>query len=193
MNLVDRVREFLNEKCKMLETGFYSDIISNLEEATNLGESIESPIEQLFFIEWKFRQFCNSELELLYLEPQYSDPSTKNFILDFYINIIEEVLTWKEMFDLNKYDIITSTPYPKVGIEIDSHIWHEKSKEQAMKDKKRERILIANGWQLLRFAGSEVYKDPARCVDETLGFVLKIREKYFKELREKFKDKKVKT
>lgn len=72
----------------------------------------------------------------------------------------------------------------------DSHLWHEKTKEQAQYHKERERFLIANGWKLLRFTGSEVYKDPSKCIDEVLGIAFPIANKYHKELLKKFKERK---
>lgn len=191
MKLVDRVKEFLDEKCKIIVMGFYTDIINRFEEFEEEQErSIESPVEQLFYIEWTFRQFCNKNLELLYLEPQHQDPTTEGFIIDFYVNLLEEVLTWEEMMNSEKSKIIMSIPHPKLGIEIDGHIWHEKTKEQVMRDKKRERKLIANGWKLLRFSGTEVFKDPTKCVEEAINISLELKEKYFKELKAKLKQKK---
>jgi very-short-patch-repair endonuclease len=54
----------------------------------------------------------------------------------------------------------------RVAVELDGHDFHERTKEQASKDKSRDRILVAHGWQVLRFTGSEVYADAERCVTE---------------------------
>lgn len=188
MKLVEKVRTFLDEKCNILTMGFYSDTISELEEEA-AGGPIESPVEQLFYIEWKFRQFCNNKIKLLCLHPQYQDDTTKGFIVDFYVNMMAEVLTWQETSNPKKFKIITSIFPPHLGIEIDGHLWHEKTKEQVARDKKRERILTANGWQLLRFAGSEVYKNPTKSVQETLLFAFELRERYHQKLKMKFGEK----
>lgn len=47
----------------------------------------------------------------------------------------------------------------KYIIECDGHDFHEKTKEQAKYDKQRERFLVQNGYKVLRFSGSEIYKD----------------------------------
>lgn len=190
MKLVDRVREFLDEKCQLLSTAFYVETLNRIEEVgEEQGIEIESPIEQLFWIEWYFRQSNNPDYECLYLIPQYKDKSTGRYRLDFSVEFIQDALgrfggpSWDE--------IISSINSPKVGIELDSHIWHEKTKEQAQKDKERERFLISKGWKLVRFAGSEIYKDPPKCVQETFNIVNPIRDKYFNEIEQKHKEGKV--
>jgi very-short-patch-repair endonuclease len=54
----------------------------------------------------------------------------------------------------------------RIAVELDGHDFHERTKEQASKDKKRDRVLAANGWVVLRFTGSDVYRDPAAVLDE---------------------------
>lgn len=45
-------------------------------------------------------------------------------------------------------------------VECDGHEFHEKTKEQAAKDKWRDRQFAELGYRVLRFSGSEIYKDP---------------------------------
>lgn len=54
----------------------------------------------------------------------------------------------------------------KLIVECDGHDFHEKTKEQVAKDKKRERDLINEGYTILRFSGSEIYKNPFTCARE---------------------------
>ncbi len=42
-------------------------------------------------------------------------------------------------------------------IECDGHEFHEKTKEQAKKDRQRERALMEEGYIVIRFTGSEIY------------------------------------
>lgn len=56
-----------------------------------------------------------------------------------------------------------------VAIECDGHAFHEKTKEQAARDKKRDREILAAGYPVMRFSGSEVYKDTRGCVDQIAG------------------------
>lgn len=50
-----------------------------------------------------------------------------------------------------------------VVVECDGHDFHEKTKEQAAHDKKRDRELVLLGYTTLRFTGSEIHRDPWEC------------------------------
>lgn len=53
-----------------------------------------------------------------------------------------------------------------IVIECDGHEWHEKTKEQASKDKKRDRELQKEGYIVFRYSGSDVNKEPEKvCYD----------------------------
>lgn len=54
----------------------------------------------------------------------------------------------------------------RIAVELDGHDFHEKTKEQASKDKRRDRNLARLGWTVLRFSGADVYRDPAAVMDE---------------------------
>jgi hypothetical protein len=60
----------------------------------------------------------------------------------------------------------TDGPIVRLGVELDGHDFHERTKEQASRDKRRDRILTAKGWTMLRFTGSDVYRDPAAVLEE---------------------------
>jgi len=52
--------------------------------------------------------------------------------------------------------------------ECDGHDFHERTKEQAAHDKKRDRFLQSKGYKVLRFTGSEIWKDPCGCAATVL-------------------------
>jgi very-short-patch-repair endonuclease len=52
----------------------------------------------------------------------------------------------------------------RFAIEVDGHDFHERTKEQAARDRSRDRALMNAGWTVLRFTGSEVFRDPIGCV-----------------------------
>lgn len=51
------------------------------------------------------------------------------------------------------------------AIECDGHEWHEKSKAQVARDKRRDRDLILAGIVPVRFSGHEIHKSVGDCVD----------------------------
>ncbi|HEY4102546.1 MAG TPA: DUF559 domain-containing protein [Polyangiaceae bacterium] len=56
-----------------------------------------------------------------------------------------------------------------LAVEVDGHQWHEATPLQVQRDKSRDRRLTAAGWRVLRFTGSEVYRDAAACVAEVVA------------------------
>lgn len=59
----------------------------------------------------------------------------------------------------------------RLVIECDGHDFHEKTKEQAAKDKKRDRDLMLDGWRVFRFTGSEIFHDARECAETIDDFI----------------------
>jgi very-short-patch-repair endonuclease len=53
----------------------------------------------------------------------------------------------------------------KIVVECDGHDFHEKTKQQAARDKSRDRDLQIDGWKVFRFTGSEIWRDHEKCAD----------------------------
>jgi very-short-patch-repair endonuclease len=56
----------------------------------------------------------------------------------------------------------------RIVIECDGHNFHERTKEQAAKDRSRDRALQQAGFRVFRFTGSEIYRDAFKCAAEVL-------------------------
>lgn len=56
----------------------------------------------------------------------------------------------------------------RVVVEVDGHAFHERTKQQAARDKRRDRHMTTRGYRVLRFSGSEVWKDPAGCAEQVI-------------------------
>lgn len=54
----------------------------------------------------------------------------------------------------------------KVWVELDGHDFHERTPEQAERDKSRDRDLVFEGWTVMRFTGREVVRSPTSVVGE---------------------------
>ena len=59
----------------------------------------------------------------------------------------------------------------KFVIECDGHDFHEKTKSQAAKDKQRDRHMTGSGYYVIRYTGSEIWKDPFKCAREALEII----------------------
>jgi very-short-patch-repair endonuclease len=53
----------------------------------------------------------------------------------------------------------------RIVVECDGHDFHEKTKEQAASDKRRDRDIQIAGWKVLRFTGSEIWRDCWGCAN----------------------------
>lgn len=58
------------------------------------------------------------------------------------------------------------THHGGVIVECDGHQFHERNKEQAARDKSRDRELLSAGYPVMRFTGSEIFKDPLGCKEQ---------------------------
>lgn len=64
-----------------------------------------------------------------------------------------------------------------IAVECDGHAFHEKTKEQASRDKARDRFFLTSGFPAMRFSGSDIYKDPLKCAGEVRDALWPILER----------------
>jgi very-short-patch-repair endonuclease len=57
-------------------------------------------------------------------------------------------------------------------VECDGHAFHERTKHQAARDKRRDRFLTAQGYRLMRFTGAEINASASRCGADVLAMVM---------------------
>jgi very-short-patch-repair endonuclease len=111
---------------------------------------ITSPIEQIFLMEWRFLRI--DERYGLKIRPQ------DNIEIDgaaYRIDFVVEALSGNIKF----------------AIELDGHDFHERTKEQAARDRQRERSITKHGYTIIRFTGSEVFSNPRKCIEEVIEIV----------------------
>lgn len=115
---------------------------------------ISSPPEQLFLCHW-------------FLE----------YYKDFVLYPQHQIGRYRTDFMLRPWDhfdsLIIKVPLPILrelygrlplyAIEIDGFKWHDKTRQQAEDDRKRERIIQEHGYTVVRFAAREVLRDPESC------------------------------
>lgn len=53
-----------------------------------------------------------------------------------------------------------------IAIECDGHDYHERTKDQARRDKARDRFFASKGVTVVRFTGSEIWANPVRCAEQ---------------------------
>lgn len=80
-------------------------------------------------------------------------------------------------FVVHAYDWGTWSKKPegwrRLIVECDGHNFHERTKEQAAKDRSRDREALLAGLDVFRFTGSEIYRDPWGCAEKIIDWAAK--------------------
>lgn len=63
----------------------------------------------------------------------------------------------------------------KVIVECDGHDFHERTKEQAAKDRSRDREAQMAGIHILRFTGSELWRDAWGCAEKVCEWAFRVQ------------------
>lgn len=66
-------------------------------------------------------------------------------------------------------------------VECDGHDFHERTKEQARRDRQRDRFFLSKGVSVMRFTGSEIFRDPEACATEVETQLSLLVESIFRE------------
>jgi very-short-patch-repair endonuclease len=79
-------------------------------------------------------------------------------------------------FQWGKYRIDFALRLPKyrfryLFVECDGHDFHERTKEQAARDRSRDRDIQQAGYPVLRFTGSEIHRNAGECGQRIIDFV----------------------
>jgi very-short-patch-repair endonuclease len=61
----------------------------------------------------------------------------------------------------------------QVVVECDGHDFHERTKEQAARDRERDRGLQGLGLNVFRYTGAEIWRDVFGCAEDLLDFLAK--------------------
>lgn len=159
----EKAQQLLDELCKIDSMGVMASMETALDECIE-SHKMESPIEQIFYVAWLYSCRYLNDIQLC---PQ---KKIGNFRVDFEVDIFGHFVNHEYPFTCEQLEEISKN-CTKIAIELDGHDWHEKTKEQVEKDKKRERFIVSSGYRIFRFSGREVFKDPLSCVDEVRNFI----------------------
>jgi len=64
------------------------------------------------------------------------------------------------------FDAENGKEWFRAVIECDGHDFHERTPEQASRDKRRDRFFQTKGIIVLRFTGSDIWRHPTKCAEE---------------------------
>jgi hypothetical protein len=139
--------------------------------------SFESPLEAIFSIWWIAMERAGEISDSVTWKAQAPVTAAgNNYRLDF--QLLPE-------YQLQCRAELVGIAVPRIAVELDGHDFHERTKEQVARRNQRDRDLAADGWLVLHFSGSEIYRDPTRCIHDVFehaykafgwGFELAINE-----------------
>lgn len=143
------------------------------------GQIGDSEIEKLFFLALHARiAFGGTEyLSLVVLSESSEPPKDIGEIVGgvragvaLFIKPQVKIGRTRVDFIIYAHDHLGRTrPRPgirKLIVECDGHDFHERTKEQASRDRSRDRAAVLDGMEVMRFTGSELWRDPWGCAEQ---------------------------
>lgn len=140
-----------------------------------------SPIERLFFVALVFAcRYGQTEIDEVFTIQDHGQLKrlkesgwTKTGLL---VEFQPQLEGWKPDFLIHYYDHGYPNREPcwrSLIIECDGHDFHERTKKQAARDRKRDRTAQHHGIPVLRFTGSELWADAWGCAIEVIAWAQK--------------------
>jgi len=152
---------------KLLQAGGEQAALEHVEFFSCIQRVCESPIEELLLVAL-YNASKIDENDIIFM----TDSPLRDALHDQVVYVHQQTSIDKYRVDIAIHDC--SLPFdiapPRIMIvECDGHDFHERTKEQARRDKQRDRFLVSKGFKLLRFTGSEIWADPEACADEIIN------------------------
>lgn len=98
---------------------------------------------------------------ILHVEPQ---KQLTDWRVDFLVNVWAYGTEWG--------GVVRPPGWVQMIVECDGHDFHERTKEQAAKDRGRDRWAQEKGYTVFRFTGSELYRDPWGCAEQVINWAV---------------------
>lgn len=147
----------------------------------------DSPIEKLFFmalmvvtefgdneLPWRVKRCSPSGDDLFAAKADESAKST--LIIQRQIGVaglgrVDFII--HAYADFARVDDGRNPTWRRLIVECDGHDFHEKTKEQVARDKSRDRAAALDGFEVFRFSGSELWRDPWGCASQVIEWANK--------------------
>lgn len=139
---------------------------------------VESPIEEILLAQFVARRFqydCvilgAGELQRFQDLWRYRDNRDRNYGFRIYPQAAVAGFRLDFLLVVSQPLHEKSFETKLICVECDGHNFHERTKEQAQRDRSRDRELQRLGYLVVRFTGSELYRDAGKCFDEIVDLV----------------------
>ncbi len=157
------------------EPGTPEDLLALGDSYLCLMDECESPIEKMLGAALLFASDGYNYLQFISTHRAFSPEELR-------ANRPEFGTIFYPQASIGQYrvDFFVKTSYKGISsvtvIECDGHEFHEKTKEQASRDKKRDRSITAEGASILRFSGSDIHRNLEQCVEDIEEILIKKAE-----------------
>jgi very-short-patch-repair endonuclease len=150
-----------------------------LRGAEHAGHMGDTPIERLFMSAlYTSLKFVEQEwFKGIIVSNPDKMPDERNHIL---VERQVQLKNWRVDFLLHAYADWGREPdagrlpgWRRLIVECDGHDFHERTKEQASKDRGRDRSIQLDGYEVFRFTGSELWRDPIGCANQVIEWANK--------------------
>lgn len=155
----------------------YGQVVREMSEDTldylsmDGGPVVDSPIERAMFFairmssQWFALGTINEALPAVVPPADFDDVDLSRLALPVIIS---------PQYPIGPYraDFVLRTTGARVAVECDGHQFHERTKQQAQRDKERDRFFLNEGWPVLRFTGSEIWADPVKQGDDVASYLM---------------------
>lgn len=158
-NLIEEIHDSLQIVKRMpasISSLVLESINEKLKNTLDVATACDSPIEfqMYFYLLQGLKDFNHKHGTFLWLSNQHPVVANeKEYRADLFIS---------EATGNGDINLI---------IECDGHDFHEKTKQQAQRDKERDRNLQLAGYRVIHFTGSEIFKDPRKCSKQVTEFL----------------------
>lgn len=136
------------------------------EDAQGAIEKCESPIERLMFCAMFHMALSHTKPWQIFFEPMSCiGVGSWSIIPQFQIDSmrVDFLVQWGGFTR-------------SVVVECDGHEFHERTREQVVRDNIRSRKLRGKHFDVMRFSGSEIHSDPLGCANEVHGMFCTLHE-----------------
>jgi very-short-patch-repair endonuclease len=116
-----------------------------------------SPSEQIMLAALMWAEYGYEKKLVEIAEPGTPYEKTSNVV------IAPQHLIGRHTVDFGIFVRFVANEEIRIVVECDGHDFHEKTKEQAARDKGRQCDLEIVGWRVLRFTGSMIWRDHKGC------------------------------
>lgn len=147
--------EFIERKCESpIETMLGSSLFRSLDEKVKRQPDMSG----------RYVDFCYLDAGSFVWNRIVPQSKLAGYRIDF--GLLGWVATPEKLADYRNNKIQASTALIRafsLAIECDGHEFHEKTKEQVARDKARDRAITLRGVSVVRFSGSEIFRDADGC------------------------------